>query len=84
MHILCKSGNDWLEWYAISAGTDAAALQAEADRLNLEEYEQNYAEWKKNGPPDCKPFTIEEQRAKGYAGTFFVLDIPDWPAILPI
>lgn len=78
--LLCKNGEDWNEWHALSVGADKAAMQAEADRLNAKEYAREHAEWIARGKTGPYPLPLDDPRRRGYS-TFFVREVPDWPDV---
>jgi hypothetical protein len=80
VHLLCKHGSDWNQWYALSAGPDAAALQDDADRRNRAEYDEDHGDWLKHGKSGPQPMPLDDPRREGYR-TFFVVGVPDWPAV---
>jgi hypothetical protein len=79
MYILCKDGSDWGEWYPLSASQDKAALEEEAERLEVAEDHNNHAEWLAHGKQGPCPLTLNDPRLKGYR-TFYVIAVADWPA----
>jgi hypothetical protein len=80
MHLLCKHGDDWHEWYALSACQDAAPLQAEANRRNAEEYKREHLAWLARGKTGALPLPLDDPQRNGYL-TYFVQHVADWPEI---
>lgn len=80
MFLLCKHGDEWAEWYALSASGDASVLQAEADRLNALEYQKEHADWLERGETGAYPMPLDDPRREGYL-TYFVREVADWPRV---
>jgi hypothetical protein len=80
IYLLCKNGFDWNVWYAISASTDESALETEAQRRNVEDYESMRREWEDGGKTGPFPLPLDDPRRNGYL-KFFVRPVPEWPEV---
>ena len=78
MYLLCKNGEDWGDWDAISAHAEKEILDAEAERLNIQEYERDHKAWLKGGKQGYVLLALDDPKRKGYR-TYFVREVPDWP-----
>lgn len=80
MHLLCKKGMDWHEWYVISASADPAPLQTQASAMNVQEYEKELADWEASRPTAySRPKHPDKVEAQYH--TYYVREVPDWPAM---
>lgn len=80
MHLLCKNGQDWHDWYVISASADPSPLQAQAYKLNVQEYEKDLAVWEAGTPKTYSRPKHHDNIEEQYQ-TFYVREVPDWPAM---
>ena len=79
MYLLCMDGDDPFDWHALSAGSDAAALQQEADRMEAAQYESDRNEWLASGMKGPRPMPLDDPK-RNYR-KYFVRKVAAWPAV---
>lgn len=80
MYLLCKRGDDWYEWFALSCHGERETLDAEAHRLNVAEYDAERAAFLSGNRSGGMPLPLDDPRREGYR-TYFVRQVPVWPQV---